>query len=62
MVLTAHITYQNRDIYTEIHTQVTNQKIFWDAVVMFFLRWKLSSIRKDFLKSQFNLNSQRARI
>ena len=48
MVLTAHITYQNRDVYTEIHTQVENQKIFW--VVMFFLRWKLSSIRKDFLK------------
>lgn len=27
MVLTAHITYQNQNVYTEIHTQVLKPKI-----------------------------------
>ena len=60
MVLTAHITYQNRSIYSEIHTQVLRhilrhtqvlrQTIFSTFVTFSFSRWRLSSTLKAFLK------------
>ena len=63
MVLTAHITYQNQNVYTEIHTQVLKPKICQRHFRNNFSgRWRPSSARKDFLKSLFSLNSPRVRI
>ena len=33
MILTAHVTYQNKEVYREIHTQVTPSYMFLSHII-----------------------------
>ena len=37
MVLTAHITYQNRHVFSEIHTQVAKLAAFFIIIIMIMI-------------------------